>query len=283
MRLMGLRPPHRVASSSGSLVIVGGAEDRSGDSAILGRLVSLCGISDPEVVVVDAASRTPARFVRHYRQTFEALGARVVHAPRLNGPQDGDTADFLSIVERAHLVYFAGGDQARLVHVLRGTRAHECLLARHSGDGVVIGGTSAGAAALSRTMISRGDSNLWPRKGSVRITEGLGFTDLIIDQHFSQRGRLGRLMEALAMPGHDARGVGVDENTALVLFPDGSGEVIGEGGVAVVTLTGDKGPSWSRTGPRDIVSLSVELSVFRSGDRIGYLGTTETAAAQDPA
>lgn len=280
MRLMGLLRPHGAVSGAGSLVIVGGAEDRTGDCVILKRLASLCPVGDPEVLLVDAASRSPARFVGQYRQVFESLGARAVWTPRLDSPQDADTPDVLSAVERAHLVYFAGGDQTRLAQVLRGTRAHARLLARHAADGVVVGGTSAGAAALSRTMISRGESELWPRKGSARLAEGLGFTDLVIDQHFSQRGRLGRLMEALAMLAGAACGVGIDEDTALVLLPDGRGEVVGQGGVAVVTLAGDSGASWPHAGHRHIVPLSVELSVFRGGDRVWHLGAEETPMAQ---
>lgn len=265
-----LWPRPQEPSRAGSLVIVGGSEDRSRTSVILTRLISLCDGGAPVVVVVDAASRTPSSFARHYQATFSELGAREVLAPRLDTPHDAEDPSFLRAIERAGAVYFAGGDQSRLVGIIRGTEAHRLLLSRFGEDGLVVGGTSAGASALSQDMIVRGESELWPRKGFVRVGVGLGFTDLIIDQHFSQRARLGRLVEAVAMlADRGACGVGVDENTALVLSPDGSGEVLGEGGVAVVSIGPQGDESWQRCRPHDIVSLArIELTTLRHGDRV---------------
>ncbi|MCU0610327.1 MAG: cyanophycinase [Candidatus Eisenbacteria bacterium] len=282
---MAWRRSSPAAISTGSLVVVGGAEERSSEGLILQRLVGLCRAGSPAVVVVDAASPSPTRYAQTYRAAFLELGARVVLTPRLDTPEDAGHPDFLQAVDQADLVYFAGGDQSRLANILRGTSAHHRLLARHQGDGLVVGGTSAGAAALSLDMIARGESELWPRKGVVRLAEGLGFTSLVIDQHFSQRGRLGRLIEALAALGDpEACGVGVDENTALVLSPDGDGEVVGQGGVAVVRLGRTGYASWQNTPSRDIVSVTgAEISILRHGDRVPNLDTQEPLAARGEA
>jgi cyanophycinase len=235
------------------------------------------------VVVVDAASPRPSRSAQQYRATFLKLGAAEVHTPRLNSREDADESRFLEIITAADLVYFSGGDQSRLVGIMRGTQSHECLLTRHAEEGVLIAGTSAGAAALSAQMISRGESDLWPRKGFVRLAPGLGFTELVIDQHFSQRGRSGRLVEALTiMSDHDVCGVGVDENTALILSPDGSGEVVGEGGVAMVRLGNGDETAWHRVQPGEIVSLPrAEITILRHGDRVGNVCAWAMAARRE--
>ncbi len=283
MRLMPWRR-REAPAPPGPLVIVGGAEDRSSSSVILRKLVSLCRTTAPRIVVIDAASRVPSRFAREYRRTFLDLGARDVDTPRLDAPSDAQDRAFVRMLEDADLVYFAGGDQSRLVNILLGSAALDLLRARHKAEEVVVGGTSAGAAALSRRMIARGESDLWPRKGYVRLADGLGFTDVVIDQHFSQRGRLGRLMEALLVLGEGVRGVGVDENTALVLFSDGSGEVIGEGGVAILSVESGAGGSWHDAGHHEIVSgCAVTMRILRHGDRVGGVVPTPVMAARQEA
>lgn len=254
----------RRAEPGGYVVVVGGGEDRSPRSPILRRLMELA--SRDMVLVVDAAAHYPSRFARQYRQTFLDLGASHVLTPRLESRHDAEEGGFLEALDGADVVYFAGGDQERLVSVFRGTRAHDILWERWQRGEVVVAGTSAGASALSRTMIARGEAGMWPRKGLVRLAPGLGFTAVVVDQHFSQRGRLGRLVEAVLLAQPRVPGVGVDENTAVILRPDGWAEVVGEGGVALVTADGDDPASWADHPLQAIIPARVHLATFGDGD-----------------
>lgn len=259
---------------SGKLMIVGGAETRNRSGRILSRFIGLTDREAPVVLFIDAASRSPGRMADEYRRLFLDLGAADVLYPRLARSSDASNWLFLNAVERADLVYLSGGDQSRLSRILGGSRGLELMLDRYRHDGLSVGGTSAGAAALSSRMITGGDGGLWPKKGLVRIADGLGFIPrVIIDQHFAQRWRLGRLVEAIAMHSRDGVvGIGVDEDTAVLLRNDRSAEIIGSGGVALIRCSYRAYSAWDRASSGDLIS--VPLKTFRiliSGELVSSL------------
>ena len=224
------RTPESVGSSRGTFVAVGGAEDKRDDMRILRRALAHVPGQARRIEVIPTASREPELAAAPYLPAFRALGASHVHVLDIRAR---DQAAWPAAVERirdADLVYMTGGDQALLAATLAGTPVvaamHEKLR-----EGGVIAGTSAGAAALSATMIAQGSATL--RKGSTLLAEGLGLLpDVILDTHFTERGRFGRLIEAVAThPG--LLGVGIGENTAIVVR-DGEAEVIGAGNVVVM-------------------------------------------------
>lgn len=218
--------------STGPLVIIGGGEDRRGDARILRELVRLAGGPRARLLVIPAASGEPAEIGRQYAEAFSALGADRVDVFHIDHRDDAQSDAAVDAVEAATGVFFTGGDQVRVTRLIGGTRLDTLLHARHD-DGLVIAGTSAGACIMSTTMILEGLSGTTPRAGVVELGPGMEFiSGVIIDQHFFERGRLGRLLSAVAQYPRDL-GVGIDENTALVVRGSDC-RVLGTGAVTVI-------------------------------------------------
>ncbi len=231
-------PSAPAAPSRGWLVPIGGALY---DAEIFTRFLALCGGPGARVAVIPVASRLP-RTGDEYADAFRRHGARDVPVLDFDSRVDSEDPGLLAELARCDGVFFTGGDQVRLAEVLGGTPAAR-VLRRRNAEGMPVAGTSAGASYLSERMIARGWSGARPRPGIVTLTTGLGLAPaLVIDQHFRERRRQGRLLAAVALtPG--AAGIGVDENTAAFVAPDGTVDVIGAGGVTVVRA----GPRTRRT------------------------------------
>lgn len=227
------RAVEEMGLSTGSILAVGGAEDKVGGRDILERFVHEAGGPRSRIAIIPTASAIPEERAAFYRDVFQQLGAEAaVHVP-IATREDAQNGDHARAIADASGVFLTGGDQSRLVDVLSGTRAFEAIRQRLR-DGGVLAGTSAGAAAFSATMIVGGQTGMQPRKDGVRLASGLGvITRLIIDQHFSQRDRLGRLLMAVALE-PSKLGVGIDEDTAIVYYGSGRIEVIGSGSVFIV-------------------------------------------------
>ena len=216
-------PPH------GWLVPIGGALF---EPEIFTRFLGLCGGPGARVAVIPVASRLP-RTGAEYADAFRRHGAGDAAVVDFRSRVDSEHPELLAELQRCDGIFFTGGDQVRLAEVLGGTPVAR-LLRRRCAEGMPVAGTSAGASYLSERMIARGWSGARPRPGMVTLTTGLGLAPhLVIDQHFRERRRQGRLLSAVALtPG--TAGLGVDENTAAFLAPDGTMEVVGAGTVTVV-------------------------------------------------
>ncbi|MGH8031412.1 MAG: cyanophycinase [Luteimonas sp.] len=226
--------PSRVADGEqrGWIVPIGGAEDKETRRRILKRFVQLCGGRDADIVIIPTASRL-ADTGRRYEQLFERLEAGRATSLAIGARADGENEDFLRRIEAASGVFFTGGNQLRISTIIGGTAAARLIRERNA-RGTHVAGTSAGASILSEHMIAFGKEGASPRAGSVRLAPGLGLTNrFIIDQHFRQRDRLGRLVAALAYNPF-AIGIGLDEDTAAFIGPDDTVEVEGSGSVTVV-------------------------------------------------
>jgi cyanophycinase len=225
--------PHKT-SEHGHLVIIGGGEDRKHDKEILARFVELAGGPEARIVVLTAASQVADEMWEVYDKAFGDLGVKTrVHIP-LNSRQDANSDDVVAEVARADGIFMTGGDQKRLLATVGGTaldaEMHTALKVR----GACIGGTSAGASAMSGHMLAQGRADLLPEKGAVSLGAGLGFLHrVVIDQHFSERQRLSRLLSLVAQNPY-LQGIGIDEDTALVVERGVGIEVLGEGAVTVV-------------------------------------------------
>jgi cyanophycinase len=198
----------------GRLLIIGGAECRG--SGLLERFVELCGGEAARIVLVTMATGVPEQVHADYERVFRKLGVDHTKELRLRGRSDADGDDTAKLLDDATGVFFAGGDQSRL-RALVGSRANENLRDRLRAGGVVVAGTSAGATAMGRTMIL-GGAGPGVSAATVRTGPGLGLLPkaLIIDMHFSERGRLPRLLSAMALdPEH--LGVGIGENTGILV------------------------------------------------------------------
>lgn len=208
---------------AGHLVIIGGAEDRTGDRVILRHMLALTGRADPVVTVIAAASAFPDFVWGRYDRVFEELGVTRRRHAAIGSREDSENPDLAALIEQSHVVLLTGGDQRRLLGLIGGTGVERALDRAYRVNGLCIAGTSAGAAAMSRDMLA-GRS----------ISEGLGLLrGALIDQHFSQRRRLDRLASAVARH-PQLIGIGVDEDTALVISRGKKFEVIGAGTVTIV-------------------------------------------------
>ncbi len=214
------------------LVIIGGAEDKENDSQILREFVRRAGGTKANIVIMTAATELPREVGENYIRVFERLGAENVRIIDTETREDATSSTALEAIHKATGVFFTGGDQARITSILKDTEIDAAIHKRFS-EGIVVAGTSAGAAVMPDKMIVEGDSQTNPRIEVVEMGPGLGFLPgVVIDQHFSQRGRLGRLIAALLQE-PAVLGFGIDENTAMVVTDDQI-EVIGEGAVTIV-------------------------------------------------
>jgi cyanophycinase len=213
-------------------VIIGGAEDKENDSQILREFVRRAGGTKANIVIMTAATELPREVGDNYIRVFERLGAENVRIIDTETREDATSSTALEAIQKATGVFFTGGDQARITSILKDTEIDTAIHKRFS-EGIVVAGTSAGAAVMPDKMIVEGDSQTNPRIEVVEMGPGLGFLPgVVIDQHFSQRGRLGRLISALLQE-PAVLGFGIDENTAMVVT-DNQIEVIGEGVVTIV-------------------------------------------------
>jgi cyanophycinase len=256
-----------VSSASGAIIAVGGAEEKFDRRQVLERFVMEAGGRRARVAILPTASAIPEERASFYAQVFADIGVgEAFHVP-IASREDAQHPDNVAALADASGVFLTGGDQARLVDVLTGTPAFDALWKRLVAGGV-LAGTSAGASAFSATMIAGGQGGLQLRRDAVRLAPGLGIIQrLIIDQHFSQRDRLGRLLAAIALE-PERLGVGIDEDTAIVYWGSGELEVIGSGHVFVVDAqrATTRGLS-DRPGDQPFTLAGVRLHVLTQGDR----------------
>ncbi len=222
----------RDGEQRGWIVPIGGAEQKTGDARILSRFVELCGGKRADIVVIPTASRLADTGPR-YEQVFAEIGAARVTTLDFDTRRDASEPGRLERLRRASGIFFTGGNQLRIATTLGGTPIAK-MVRECNARGIPVGGTSAGASILSDHMIAFGTEGGSPTAGSVRLAPGLGLTNrFVIDQHFRQRDRLGRLLAALAYNPF-AIGLGLDEDTAAFIRPDNVLEVEGSGAVTVV-------------------------------------------------
>ena len=254
------------------LFVIGGAAG----SAVLGRFVGLAGGSRANIAVIATASATPDAVEAEHVAAFRALGAGSVRALRLSTRAEADAVDPVAF-EAATGVFFTGGDQVRITEILGGTRADALLQALVREGRIVLAGTSAGAAMMSGTMIVGGHGP-GVRAASVRTGPGLEFLPgVLIDMHFGERGRLNRLLSAVARYPHEL-GLGIDEDTAILADGDVL-EVLGSGSVTVVDAGAATDIRVPAEGP--IALAGARIHVLSAGCRFELSGRRPSILAAD--
>ena len=250
----------------GTVIVIGGAEDKVRDRVILSRFVALAGGADATITVISTASSLGAEAGDRYRQVFTELGAsRVRPLHVITRPQANDESAALAVRD-ASGVFLTGGNQLRLSSTIGGTRLAEAIGERFRA-GAVVAGTSAGASAMSSHMIAFGASGATPKQRMAQIAAGLGLLPgVIIDQHFQQRNRLGRLLSLIAQ-NPSLLGLGVDEDTAGVVGPDHVLEVIGRGSVTIIDGAASETDAWEVGGHRPLMISNVVLHSLPAGYR----------------
>lgn len=236
----------------GKLVVIGGAVDKGSfteknfekdieknfnffERGILKRVITESTHNiDSRIEVITTASQVPEQVGAEYVKAFSYLGANHVDVLGIKTREEANAAGTIARLEKADIVMFTGGDQLRLTSVLGGTAFHRTLLSKYNKESVVITGTSAGAAACSNNMIYQGSAQEALLKGEVKITSGLGLiNNVIFDTHFVHRGRIGRLFQAV-VSNPIALGVGLGEDTGLLITNGNTMEAIGSGLVIIV-------------------------------------------------
>lgn len=226
--------PARVEENEkrGWIVPVGGAEDKVGGQDILRRYVKISGGKRARIAIIPTASALETTG-RKYEDLFKELGAADARALPYQNRSDAQREDWLQQLETATGIFLTGGNQLRISTILGGTPVAKAIR-RLNAKGVTVGGTSAGAAILSEHMIAFGTEGPTPRAGMATLAPGFGMTNrVIIDQHFRQRDRLGRLLSALAYNPF-AVGMGLDEDTAAFINPNDVVSVVGSGSVTII-------------------------------------------------
>jgi cyanophycinase len=251
--------------SKGNLVIIGGAEDKKGDRKILKYVVDVIGGKKAKLVVMTTATEKPGEVGEEYRRLFQELGINEVEALDINSREEADTEENIEKVRNATGVFFTGGDQLRITSILGGTSVHSAMeYAYHRGAAII--GTSAGASVMSNTMIIDGDGNDPARKCTLKMAPGLGLlNEALVDQHFHQRGRIGRLLCGVAENPY-MLGIGIDEDTAVRVYPDDTFEVVGSNSVTVIDGKTIKSSNVSELKPDEILALvNVTLHLLPNG------------------
>jgi cyanophycinase len=252
--------------SEGSVIIIGGAEDKVRDRVILSRFAALAGGRDATIAVISTASSLGLEAGERYKQVLGELGVarvRTIHAVTRSQANDDTVALAL---RDATGIFMTGGNQLRLSSTIGGTRLADAVLERFR-QGAVVAGTSAGASAMSSHMIAFGASGATPKHRMAQIAAGLGvLPGVIVDQHFQQRNRLGRLLSLIAQ-NPSLLGLGVDEDTAGVVGPDHVMEVIGRGSITVVDGARSETDAWEVHGHRPLMISGVVLHSLPAGYR----------------
>lgn len=252
--------------TEGSVIIIGGAEDKVRDRVILSRFVALAGGRDATVAVISTASSLGLEAGERYKQVLGELGVgrvKTIHAVTRAQANDETNA---RILHDTTGIFMTGGNQLRLSSTIGGTRLADAALERFR-QGAVVAGTSAGASAMSSHMIAFGASGATPKHRMAQIAAGLGvLPGVIVDQHFQQRNRLGRLLSLIAQ-NPSLLGLGVDEDTAGVVGPDHVMEVIGRGSITVVDGARSETDAWEVHGHRPLMISGVVLHSLPAGYR----------------
>ena len=236
----------------GKLIVIGGAVDKGSfteknfekqveknlnffETGILRRLINESRLKkDSRIEIITTASKIPKEVGPEYAKALEYLGATDVHVLHIEKREQAYDPESIAYIAKADVVLFTGGDQLRLTSILGGTEIHDLILKKYMNDDFIYAGTSAGAAAASNSMIYQGSSSEALLKGEVKITSGLALIDnVVFDTHFVHRGRIGRLFQAV-VNNPRTLGIGLGEDTGLLITNGTSMEAIGSGLVILV-------------------------------------------------
>ncbi len=267
-------------SIKGTLIPIGGNEDKgNGESerytleyiqeGILSRVVKESGGKDATIVVIPTASSIPVEVSRNYREAFDKLGCENIHVMDIRSREDAEADDYLEIMKKANCVMFSGGDQSKIINYIGDTELDKIIKEKYKNEKFVIAGTSAGAMCMSEEMITGGGIQEAFTKGATTMGKGLGLIpNFIIDSHFIRRGRFGRLAEAVARFPLKV-GIGLAEDTGLVIKKGNKCEVIGSGMVILFDprkLIHNNRALVSEGSPMSLTNLKIHI--LANGDKL---------------
>lgn len=256
--------PTEEPTHSGALMAIGGAEEKLRRRTVLKRFVALAGGQDARIAVIPTASSLGPAIVEVYDAAFTKLGAREVVAAGPTSREEADDEAMVALLDDVTGVFMTGGNQLKLSSIVNGTHFGAAIKAAHQ-RGVVIAGTSAGASIQSSHMVAFGPGGATPKQRMTQVAAGLGLVpDCVIDQHFSQRNRYGRLLSIVAQsPG--LLGIGVDEDTAMIVTGGSRLEVAGRGVVTIMDGRAMVTNAYEAKGSSPLLASGVNLHVLPAG------------------
>lgn len=256
---------------SGNLIIIGGAEDKEGKKEILRAVCNSIDRTKDTLLVATIATEYPKEAAKKYKQVFSELGVKKIKILDISDRNESFKEGNLNLIREASLIFFTGGDQLRITSMIGGTPIYD-ELKKSCEEGVFIVGTSAGASVMSDTMIVQGEDDDSPRKCTLKMSPGLGLIgNVIIDQHFAQRGRIGRLLAGIAQ-NPEVLGIGIDENTGIIVDKSGVIEVIGEGAVYFIDGSAITYTNVSELHCDEILSMhNVKLHILTDGKKFNLI------------
>ncbi len=217
----------------GTLIIIGGAEDKKVDLEILKIVHKISGGENSNIAIITTATENPDDAAKEYINIFKNFGVKSAYGIKIYNREQANKDSNLEKIMQTDCIFFVGGDQLRISSILGGTIVHDAIL-KSLKNGKTIAGTSAGASMMSEIMVVEGKDDDAPRKCTLKMAPGMGLLQgVIIDQHFNQRGRIGRLLAAVAQ-NPSVIGLGIDENTAVIVNKEMKFRVVGTGVVTVV-------------------------------------------------
>ncbi len=280
-------PTPAPASGPGDLLVIGGAEDKLGKRVVLNEFVTRAGGPQARIAVIPTASSLGPEIVDVYAAVFGRLGAAEIFGVRPEDRAQASDPELVEQLEKATGIFMTGGNQLKLSNVLAGTPFGQAILDARA-RGVTIGGTSAGASIQSSHMVAFGPPGSTPKQRMTQVAAGLGLLEnCVIDQHFSQRNRYGRLLMIVSQS-PQLLGIGVDEDTAAVITRQHDHElleVVGRGSVTIFDPTSMVSNAHEAREHRPILASGVVLHSLPAGSRFD-LTTRElvvTARSLDPA
>ena len=276
-----MSPSNQVSGGDrGYIIPIGGAEEKLHSPDILDRFVEICGGKDARISIIPTASELEDTG-RNYEKLFRRLGVKHARVLGFETRQDCQSSSELEYIDKSDGVFMTGGNQLRLSTLIGGTQVAQ-RIRRRNAMGMHVAGTSAGAAFMPEHMIAGGIEGSTPRPDMVTMAPGLGLTNkFIIDQHFRERDRLGRLLTALAY-NPIAVGLGLDENTAAFIRPGDKLDVVGSGGITVIDPTELSYSSMDQARRGEPVSLmGVKLHILIAGGRFDAVTRQASAGSAD--
>lgn len=255
----------------GNLIIIGGAEDKEGKKEILKKVCDSINKDEDMLLVATIATEYPKEAASKYKKVFSELNVKNIKILDIGERMHAFDEKNINLINEASLIFFTGGDQLRITSLIGGTPIYDALK-KSVESGTFIVGTSAGASVMSDTMIVQGEDDDSPRKCTLKMAPGLGFIkDVIVDQHFAQRGRIGRLLAGIAQ-NPEVLGIGIDENTAITVNKEGIIEVIGESAVYFIDGTTITYTNVSELHGDEILSMhNIKLHVLTSGEKFNLI------------
>src|SRR5205809_7038217 len=250
----------------GPVMVIGGAEDKLGERVILSRFVQLAGGAQSHIVVISTASSLGNAATDLYRHIFARVGADRVTGMRPETREEAYDQRTVEALKDATGIFMTGGNQLRLSSVIGGTKLGGAVLEAH-GRGIVVARTSAGASAMATHMMAFGSSGATPKHRMAHVSVGLGLlVNVVVDQHFEQRTRLGRLLPVVAQSPPLIR-LGLDQDTAPIIDANDVLEVIGRGSVTIVDGSDVVTDAFQTSGHKPMMVSNARLHSLPSGYR----------------